>query len=297
MTTGSGVGEGAAGPGPAGVPECPKHPGAPAMVRCQRCRRPVCPACQVPAAVGVQCPECVRAGNRSRPVARSVFGAPLTGGMPVVTVGAIALCVLAYLGQALTRGALTNDWIMAPAVVWIQPWRLVTAGFLHGGVAHLLLNMYALWVVGSFVEQLIGRWRFAALYLASVVGGHAAVLIYTRLFDCGVDGILTGTEGASGAVFGLFAAAFVLSRRLGGEIRGIAGVIGLNLVLGVVIGGISWQAHIGGLLTGAAMAAVYAYAPRGRRRLYAWFAIGGAVIVMAGIVIATYGPWLPLVCR
>lgn len=204
--------------GPAAVPVCPRHPGTPALVRCQRCRRPVCPACQVQAAVGVQCPECVRAGRRARPMLRSVFGAPLTRGAPVMTIGAIALCVAVFVGQIASGERLTQELILYPAGVWYQPWRLVTSAFLHGSVLHLAFNMYALWLVGGFVEQLVGRTRFATIYLASAIGGHAAVLTSYRVFDFpDFQAAYTGTLGASGAVFGLFAAAFVLSRRLGGR--------------------------------------------------------------------------------
>ncbi|MDR3360547.1 MAG: rhomboid family intramembrane serine protease [Bifidobacteriaceae bacterium] len=195
--------------------------------------------------------------------------------------------MVAFAAQQLTGGQLTADWIMFPGVVWIQPWRLVTAAFLHGGVVHLALNMYALWVVGGFVEQLVGRVRFAALYLASAVGGHAAALIYFRLADYTQAGAFSGTLGASGAVFGLFAACFVLSRKLGGDIRGIASVIGLNLVFSFMVQGISWQGHVGGLLMGGALAAVYAYAPPGRRRLYAWLGAAGAAVLLAAIVLLT----------
>jgi membrane associated rhomboid family serine protease len=224
-------------------------------------------------------------------VLRSAFGSPLGRRAPVLTIGAIVLCVATFIGQQVSGGELTADWVLLPGIVWYEPWSMVTAAFLHGGLAHLLLNMYALWVVGGFVERLVGRARFAVLYIGSALGGHAAVLLYFRLADFTVGGALAGTLGASGAVFGLFAAAFVLSRRLGGDIRGLATVIALNLVLSVMLRGISWQAHIGGLLMGAALAAVYAYAPRGRRRLYAWFAAAGAAVLLTAIVVATVSPW------
>jgi membrane associated rhomboid family serine protease len=214
------------------------------------------------------------------------LGAPLSGGAPVMTISAISLCVAVFALQQITGGRLEQAWIMAPVMVPSQPWRLLTAAFLHGGIMHLLLNMYALWVVGGVVEQLVGRCRFAVVCIACALAGNTAALVYFRVADFTYEGAVTGTLGASGMVFGLFAAAFVLARRLGCDIRGIAAVIGLNLVLGFVIGGISWQAHIGGLAMGAALAAVYAYAPRGRRRLYAALAAGGAGLVLAVMVLA-----------
>ncbi|MDR2379784.1 MAG: rhomboid family intramembrane serine protease [Bifidobacteriaceae bacterium] len=221
-----------------------------------------------------------------------MFGAPLTRGAPVMTIGAIALCVAVFVGQIASGERLTQELILYPAGVWYQPWRLVTSAFLHGSVLHLAFNMYALWLVGGFVEQLVGRTRFATIYLASAIGGHAAVLTSYRVFDFpDFQAAYTGTLGASGAVFGLFAAAFVLSRRLGGNIRGIAVVIGVNLVFGFMVANISWQAHLGGLALGGALALVYAYAPPRRRRAYAWAAGIGAACLLAAVIAATASPW------
>jgi membrane associated rhomboid family serine protease len=211
------------------------------------------------------------------PVARSVFGAPLSGGYPVITIAAIALCVLGYVAQMVGGGEVEIRLAFAPGVAAVEPYRLVTAAFLHGGIAHLALNMYALWVVGSFVEQLVGRWRFAALFLVSAVGGNMAVLAWARVvFPSGWYGL---TLGASGAVFGLFAAVLVLSRRLGRDVGGIVTVIAMNLVLSFVLVHVSWQAHVGGLLTGAGLAAVYAHAPAGKRRAWAVAAVAGFGVV------------------
>ncbi|MDR0593035.1 MAG: rhomboid family intramembrane serine protease [Bifidobacteriaceae bacterium] len=224
------------------------------------------------------------------PPTRSVLGAPISAGAPVVTISAIGLCVVAFIGQLASQDALTRELILAPGWAWINPWRMVTAAFLHGSVLHLAFNMYALWVVGSFMEQLLGRSRLAALYLGSALGGNALVLVYFRLFDF-PGGFAQGTLGASGAVFGLFAAALVAGRRLGRDIGGIATVIGINLVFSFVVAQISWQAHIGGLVTGAAMALVYIHAPRLHRRLFAWLAAGGVVALTFAVMVLTVSPW------
>jgi membrane associated rhomboid family serine protease len=254
-------------------------------VRCQRCGNPVCPQCQVQAAVGVHCPDCVRQAARAARPARSILGAPISGGAPVVTITAMALSVVAYLGQQLTGGWLTSEFMLVPGLALVQPWRMVTAAFVHGGLIHLAFNMYALWVIGSFMEQVLGRARLAALYLGSALGGHVLVLIYFRLFDYTWAGAMSGTLGASGAVFGLFAAALVAGRRLGGNISGIVVVIGLNLVFSFTVPGISWQGHVGGLLTGGAMALVYVHAPPARRRLCA---VAAPAVVAAVTVAAMF---------
>ncbi|MDR0365897.1 MAG: rhomboid family intramembrane serine protease [Bifidobacteriaceae bacterium] len=202
----------------------------------------------------------------------------------------IAMCVVVYIAQMFAFQPVTAQLALAPGFVWTEPWRLVTGAFAHGGVAHLLLNMYALWVVGTFAEQLLGRARFIALYFGSALGGAAMVLAYFRLFDFTYQGAVQATVGASGAVFGLFAALLVLGRRIKADIRGIAIVIAFNLVLSFTLAHISWQGHVGGMLTGAAMAAVYAYAPPKRRRLFAWLAIAGVLVLVAAVVVATVSP-------
>jgi membrane associated rhomboid family serine protease len=202
----------------------------------------------------------------------------------------IALCALVFVGQKATGDRLTSYLVLEPGLTWSEPWRMVTAAFAHGGVMHLAFNLYALWVVGSFMEQLLGRARLTALYLGSALGGNAAVLIYFRLFDFTYSGAWTGTLGASGAVFGLFAASLLAARKLGGNISGIAGVIGINLVFSLVVAQISWQAHVGGLLTGAAMAAAYIYAPRARRRLYAWLVAVAVPLLVLAVMVLTVSP-------
>jgi membrane associated rhomboid family serine protease len=135
---------------------------------------------------------------------------------------------------------------------------------LHYGIAHLLFNMYALYVIGPSLESWLGRLRFTALYALSALGG--SVLVYL------LSPLNAATAGASGAVFGLFGATFVVGKRLNLNVQWVVGLIVLNLAFTFVIpalGGqqISWQGHIGGLVTGAAVAAAYAYAPRERRTL------------------------------
>jgi membrane associated rhomboid family serine protease len=199
----------------------------------------------------------------------------------------IGLCVIMFIAQKASRDAVTLDLLLIPGVTWYQPWRMVTAAFLHAGIFHLLLNMYALWVVGSFMEQVLGRARMVALYLGSALGGHMLVLIYYRLSDSSWGGF---TLGASGAVFGLFAAILVGGRRQRANIRGIVAVIGLNLVLSFTVPGISWQGHVGGLLVGAAMAWAYFYAPPAKRRLWAWLAPIGVVALTVLVMILTVSP-------
>jgi membrane associated rhomboid family serine protease len=166
--------------------------------------------------------------------------------------------------ETVSRGLKSELVLFAPAVADGDLYRLVTSAFMHYGVTHLLFNMYALWVIGPPLEKSLGRLRFTALYALSALGG--SVLVYL------LSPLNAATAGASGAVFGLFGAAFVVGKRLSLDTRWVVGLIALNLAFTFVIpllGGanISWQGHIGGLVTGAVVAAAYAYAPRERRTL------------------------------
>nr|WP_090034340.1 rhomboid family intramembrane serine protease [Cellulomonas marina] len=279
------VDPGPAAGGPAAVPVCPRHPDRVSYVRCQRCGRPTCPDCQRPAAVGIQCVDCVAQAARTAPQVRTAFGGRLRDGRPVVTLVLIALCVGSYGLQWLVPGW-TGRWAFAPVVGAAEPWRFLTAAFLHSptSILHLAFNMVALWAVGPFLEQSLGRARYLLLYGLSAVGSSVAVL----LLATPTDSWFTPVVGASGAVFGLFGAVLVVLRRLGRSARGIVGVLVVNLVLGFVVPSISWQGHLGGLVTGAAVGAALAYAPRARRRAVAVATGVGTLVVLVVAAVVTY---------
>jgi membrane associated rhomboid family serine protease len=267
--------------GAAAEPVCPRHPDRVSYVRCQRCERPVCPECQRAAAVGVQCVDCVREQNKGVRTARTPFGATLTqGGRPVVTLSIIGICAVAWLLQQ-TNDQVTNDFSFFPPFALSEPWRLVTAAFLHSPSSplHILFNMYALWMTGPYLEQLFGRARFVALYLVSAVGGSIGYLL---LASPGFDGSwVTSTVGASGAVFGMFGAFFVVQRRLNRDATQVLVLIGLNFALGFVVPNIAWQAHLGGLVTGVVTAAALAYAPRNNRTTVQVAGVAGVIVLLA----------------
>jgi len=274
-----------ADPGPvAAPPVCPRHPDRVSYVRCQRCERPTCPECQRPAAVGVHCVACVREAARTTPPRRTAVGAPLRAGPPVVTYTILGVTLASFLLQLVVGERWTIALLFVPIMGDVEPWRFLTAGFAHAtggsfGLTHVLFNMYALWLIGPALERVFGRLRFAVLYLASIVGGNVLVLLLAEpLSPSWIQGVL----GASGGVFGMFGALLVVQRRFGGDMRGVAVLLGLNLVLSFVVPGISWQGHVGGLVTGLALGAVHAYAPRERRR--AW-QVGGTLVVLGLLVI------------
>lgn len=243
------------------TPTCPRHPDRVSYVRCKRCHRPACPQCQRPAAVGVLCSDCeheVRA-EQARTSPRTAMGGRMGSVTPVVTYVLVGLCVAGFLLQRVAPQAAA--WLLfRPYTSLAFPWTFFTSGFLHGGVMHLLLNMVALWVVGGQLERLVGHWRYAAVYLVSVLAGHTAVLL---LADPFATAWTQGTLGASGGIFGLFGSLLVVSRRLRGDISQIIILIALNLLITFTIPGISWQGHLGGLVMGGAMTwLLFALRPR-----------------------------------
>jgi len=247
---------------PAAAPSCYRHPGRPTYVRCNRCERYICTDCMRDAAVGHQCVECVQAGARTIRPPRTRFGGRQRSATPVVTYALIAVNVLAFILQMASGGLDKQLTLWPPAVADGQFYRLVTAAFLHYGTTHLLLNMWALYVVGPPLEMWLGRLRFGALYALSGLGG--SVLVYL------LSPLNTSTAGASGAIFGLFGATFVVGKRLALDVRWVIAIIVINLVFTFVIPAvssqlISWQAHVGGLVTGGLVAAAYVYPPRERR--------------------------------
>ncbi|MCC2313493.1 rhomboid family intramembrane serine protease [Cellulomonas xiejunii] len=276
---------GVPGDGTQQPPVCPRHPDRVAYVRCQRCGRPACPQCQRPAAVGVHCVDCVAEAARTSREGRTAFGGRVRGGRPVVTLTIIGLCVASYVLQLVVAGW-TSRWAFSPVAGAYEPWRFITAAFLHspGQVFHILFNMIALWMVGPYLEATLGRARFATLYLVSALGGSVGAVLLAPATGTW----LTAMVGASGAVFGMFGAVLVVLRRTGRDAGPIIGILVLNGVLGFVLPGIAWQAHLGGLVVGALLGAAYAYAPRERRALVGWAAPLALVVVLAVVTWTMY---------
>jgi membrane associated rhomboid family serine protease len=295
----SGVGQPPVGSGsmnpPAVPPVCPRHPDRESYVRCQRCGRPTCPECQRPAAVGIQCVDCVHEAARTSPTARTVFGGRATDGRPVVTLAIIGICAVVYLLQRVSP-SVTADFAFMPALGWTEPWRFLTAAFLHSPSTyfHVLLNMFALWSLGHYLEPMLGRARFAAVYLISGLGGQVAVTLLagsptvTGLRTGADEAWLTPVVGASGAIFGLFGALLILNRHLGRSSAAMYVVIAINAAFGFLYPNISWQAHLGGFLTGLACAGVVvAFRGRARRQLV-WAGLAGIVAILVGVTVAKY---------
>ena len=292
-------GDQASQPGQESPPTCYRHPDRETWVSCVRCGRHACPDCLRSAAVGQQCVECVRGAGRTSRAAKTVFG-----GRPsrtaVVTWTLMGVNVLLYLIE-LAHTSLASDWWMlgyaqnypggpAQGVAAGQWYRLITSAFLPGtgslGILDIAFNMWALYIVGPGLEQVLGRVRFLAVYLLSAVGG--SVLFY-YLVPPNQPAL-----GASGAIFGLFGAWFVVSRRLHLDSRGIIMLIGINLALSLVYRStIAWQDHVGGLITGAVITAAYVYAPRKSQAAVQVIATVAAIVFLAVAVVIRNGQLHP----
>ncbi|MFJ3161536.1 rhomboid family intramembrane serine protease [Streptomyces kanasensis] len=276
-----------------GLSSCYRHPGVETGIRCTRCERPICPDCMVEASVGFQCRECVRSGSgtghgaaAARP--RNIAGGPLTAGDPhlvtKVLIGANALVFLAglfvadFVDRTLLIGLAYDLQLGRVIGVADGEWyRMVTSVFLHQEVWHIGFNMLGLWVLGGPLEAAFGRVRYLALFLLSGLAGSALTYV--------VAAPNQGSLGASGAVFGLMGATFVMVRRLRYDLRPVLGLIALNVLITVVFRDtIAWEAHLGGLVAGAVIAYGLVSGPRERRPVVQW---GVCALVLVATVVMT----------
>lgn len=260
---------------------CYRHPARPAYVQCTRCQRYICGDCMRDAAVGHQCPDCVTAGSATVRRVEGHFGGKAAGETPYVTYTLIAINVLMFVLQMTSRQLESQLTLWPPAVADGQYYRLVTSAFLHYGIAHILFNMWALYVIGPPLERLLGQARFGALYGLSALGGSVLVFLIAPLN--------TATAGASGAVFGLFGATFVVARKLRLDVKWVVGLIVLNLAFTFVgplmgSGAISWQGHVGGLVTGCVVAAGLVYPPRAQRNLIQTSLVVGLLVLFLALI-------------
>ncbi|MEU6352763.1 rhomboid family intramembrane serine protease [Streptomyces sp. NPDC047072] len=290
------------------VTTCYRHPKVESHVSCTRCDRYICPDCMREATVGFQCPECVQEGARSVRQARTAFGGRITA-VPMVTYVLIALNVLAYVGE-LVRPEIVDRFEMlgvglrgpdgghyvwqasypsgyhAEGIVDGEWYRLLTGAFLHlpptegtFGILHIVMNMVSLWNLGRVVEAQLGRVRYLALYLLSALGGSVLVLLVAPADP---------TLGASGAIFGLGAAYYVMARRLDADMSAVNRFMaGLLLWLVISAAMTSWEGHLGGLLTGGAVTLAYAYAPRDRRRTLVQ--AGACAVLLVLLLVSAWG--------
>jgi membrane associated rhomboid family serine protease len=258
-------------------------------VSCTRCERPICPDCLRPASVGFQCPDCVAAGKATTREAHGPYGGQLVQRTGLVTVVLAVLNIAAFLVTAATSpGGFTQntgsvvftklELVPARVAVFGEYWRLIGAAFLHIGLLHLVVNMLALGFVGPALERVFGHWRFTALYLLSALGGSVSVYLFAVPF--------LPVAGASGAIYGLFAATVIVLRKLGLDSRAMIVTIAVNFAISVTVPGISLLGHLGGFVAGGLTALALVHAPRGPSRTSMQIlAVGLILAVLVGLVV------------
>lgn len=281
----------------AAAPRCYRHPDRETWVSCTRCERPICPDCLRPAAVGFQCPQCVAEGNATVRQPKSPYGGRVAARTGLVTVVLAVLNVVAFLVTAVTSPAgftgntasrLFNELDLVPLRVAVdgEYWRLIGAAFLHIGPLHLVVNMLALAVVGPALERVFGAWRYLSLYLVAALAGSVAVY----LFDAPGGAV----AGASGAIYGLFAATLIVLRNLGLDARFMLLAIAVNFAVSFAPG-ISLLGHLGGFVGGGLTALALVYAPKKTRTPAQILAIGVLLAIMLGLVLLRTNALLELV--
>ena len=206
--------------------------------------------------------------------------------MGAATRALIFINVLVYLGQVSSNGALT-DWLYySPMSTFTEPWRMITSGFAHDAnlmtnplsILHIGLNMYTLYILGNMLEPMLGARRFVVLYMLSIFGGSVLVLL--------VGNPLGGVLGASGGIFGLMGAFFVVMKSIGGNANAIVGVIAINLVFSFLNAGVSWQAHVGGLIVGSGVAFLYSRTRSSSKTQLQNYALIGITVALVAVSFA-----------
>ena len=272
---------------------CYRHPNRETGLSCSECGRPICTECMTVAPVGLRCPDHSGRPQGVARVRRQVRRAGWAGTGALVTKTLIAINVLVFLAEigsgsgatgAGGGGSVVDRFALdGPDVANGGWWRLITAGFLHANVLHIGLNMLILWLVGSPLEEMLGRGRYLLLYFVSLLAGSAGALLQAP----GVT-----TVGASGAIFGLFGALLVLEYFATGQIVGgqAFGLIVINLIFSFTFSNISWGGHIGGLVGGILGTLVLARFGRGHAAYgrVGLLGVAGMLLIGAASVVVAY---------
>jgi membrane associated rhomboid family serine protease len=271
-----------------GATVCYRHPDRATRLSCASCERPICVDCSIDAAVGQRCPDCARPEGRNRTVdvrRRSRFDrAPvsMTVLAACVAIGVMTLLAPALEAQLFARFALVN--VLVAEGEW---WRLLTSAFLHVGLMHLAFNMYALYLFGPELEGKVGSMPFALLYAAAAVGGGVASYVFGPANYVAV--------GASGAIFGLFGAwlfvAYRMRRSPGGRnlLSQLLAMLAINLALPLLLPNIGWLAHLGGLATGALVAAIWSRVAVGHPDAVRRRSISAGLVLVALLAVVVLG--------
>jgi membrane associated rhomboid family serine protease len=281
----------------AAAPVCYRHPDRETWIRCQRCERPICPDCMNSAAVGFQCPGCIKEGARTTRSGRLPYGGQHSTNPEATTIGLILVNVAVWISIASNGGGgsgLVDRLALLPRTTLFSDqsgnttlvegvsggayWQLMTSAFSHVEVWHIAMNMLALYALGPRLEVILGRARFLAVYLLSGLAGSTAVMWLSAEHS--------QTLGASGALFGVLGGYVVVTLKVQRSFEAAISWVLFPLAFTLFAGSyISWQGHLGGLVGGAVLTALIVYAPRKQRSAFQWSAIAAFTIACVALVL------------
>jgi len=251
---------------------CYRHPSRETGVSCSNCGNPICPDCMTATPVGMRCPDCARQKTPTRSLQSMAVE-------PIATYVMIALNVAVFVGARSSVQAQSDLILFGPAVADGDYWRLITSGFLHVEITHILLNMLSLFWLGRMIEPALGHARFVAIYFVALLGGSLGVMILSP------D---EATLGASGAIYGLLGAAIVMARNRQISLiqSGLIPILAINFVLTISLPGISLGGHLGGLIGGLVATFVVEQLSMRRRNSLVPAVVSCAVLAVATAVVA-----------
>jgi membrane associated rhomboid family serine protease len=259
------------------VTTCYRHASRETGVSCSNCGRPICPDCMTPTPVGMRCPECSRQKTKVRTAATLTKAPQLTYALIAINLAAFVAASTGGGGLGTSGPVYEHGVLYAAAVADGEWWRIVTAGFLHGGLLHIAFNMYFLYFIGTLLEPAIGRLRFGIIYFVSLIGGSFGALLLSPDAP---------TVGASGAVFGLMGAAILAMRARGIDPMqsGLGVTLLLNLGITFLIPNISIGGHLGGLFAGGIVGYLM-FEVAERRRISATLVYGASVVLAVALAV------------
>ena len=234
-----------------------------------------------PASVGFQCPKCVSSGRASVRAPRTAFGAALRPGGGNVTKVLMGVLAAVWIVDLVTRGLVDARLIMSNEAVYVgEFWRLLTAALTSGGLFGALMNLLVLWLAGRALESELGGWRMTVLFFTAGLGGATLMFVLGPIYAAGY--------GASAAVLGLLAANAIFKHKTHEDVRADIGLFLLLIGFSVLVGfrSFGWLMLIGGILVGALVGVVLAYAPRQNRSLVQVVGLLGVAVLCLGAVVA-----------
>ena len=259
---------------PPGFAPCYRHPDRMTGISCQRCRKPICGECMNSASVGFQCPSCIASGRASTRAPRTAFGAILKPGGGTATKVVMAVLTVEWVLSLVSGRLLDQLLVMSNEDVYLgQFWRLFTSALTSGTILGLLMNLLVLWIAGRAIESELGAWRFVVLYIAAGLGGATMLFVFGPYASVGY--------GAAAAVIGLLAANAIFKYKMREDVRADIGLFILLILYSILIGfrSFGWLMLIGGIIVGALVGLVLAYAPRRNRGTVQVVGILGVITV------------------